>query len=490
MSGSKKRFQLLALSAALAVLAPQKGLAQEEHSGAAEDISITIYNQNFGLVREQRSMNLKDGVTFVRVEDVASNIDPTTVSFQSLSAANSVVVREQNYQYDLIDPTTVLSKSIGKDLKFKQTLQNGQVKELSGILLNSPRAVVSDTNGNSSTSYQGLVIKTPEGIVLNPEGEVELKELPAGLVGKPSLLWKLESDKAGTHKTEISYQTSGLNWRCDYVAVLNEKDDHSDLTSWVTIDNKSGASYKNSLLKLLAGDVHKVSQANVYPQGTMSMGAMSMRAAAPQFQEQSFAEYHLYSLKGRTTVGTNETKQMSLFNAGGIPVKKMFIFDQNNQVYNPYNGGNSSQKVNVKIELNNSEQNHLGIPMPKGKVRVYKKDQDGALQFIGEDQIDHTAKDEKVRLYIGDAFDLVGERKQTNIKQISNRVQEASYEISLRNHKKEDVTITCVEHANGEWTILNSSQPYTKKDSRSFEFAVKVPANQEVKVSYDIETRW
>lgn len=463
---------------------------EEIRSASPEDLSITVYNQNFGLVREQRNVELKAGVNFVRVEDVAARIDPTSVSFQSLTEPNSVVVREQNYQYDLIEPNTILSKSIGKNLKFKQYLQGGQTREWHGVLLSAPRSASSVAYGVVSGGQQGIVVKTADGVVLNPQGEIEVKELPEGLVGKPSLLWKLETTKPGLHKSEVSYQSEGLNWHCDYVAVLNDKDDHADLNSWVTIDNKSGASYKNASLKLLAGDVHKVT-----PQAPMAMDMAMAESAeggapAPQFKEQSFAEYHLYSLQGKTTVADNETKQMSLFNSAQIPVKKLYIYEASgNYFYNQYAGA-ENQKVNVKVEINNSEQNHLGMPLPKGKVRVYKKDQDGALQFVGEDQIDHTAKDEKIRLYIGDAFDLVGEHKQTNFQQISRRVQRASYEISLRNHKKEDLTITAVEHAGGDWTILNSSHPYKKKDSTTFEFAVKVPANGETKITYELETRY
>lgn len=467
-------------------------MAQELVSTEPQDISITIYNQNFGLVREQRSIELNQGINLLRIEDVAASIDPTSVSFQSLTAPNAVVVREQNYQYDLIDPTTVLSKSIGKNLKFKQFLPSGHINEFSGILLNSPHAVVGNPDGSSSAHYQGLVVKTADAIVLNPEGQVELKELPSGLVGKPSLLWKLESTKAGQHKAEISYQTAGLNWNCDYVAVLNKDDAEVDLTSWVTIDNKSGGSFKNSALKLIAGEVHHIQpQATAMPMAAMAEERSLTAAPPPQFKEESFAEYHLYSLKGRTTVANNETKQLSLFNASDVPVKKLFIYDPAPTDASPYGvPPTNSQKVNVKIELANTEANHLGIPMPKGKVRVYKQDSDGALQFVGEDQVDHTPRDEKIRLYIGDAFDVTAEHNQMNFRQVSQNTQRTSYEISLRNHKKEDITVTCVEHAGGSWNIINSSQAYVKKNSTTFEFAVKIPANGETKVTYEIETRY
>ncbi len=461
--------------------------AQETQTSESQGVSITIYNQDFGLVRDLRNINLKQGINNVRFEDVAGRIDPTSVSFQSLTAPNEVVVREQNYQYDLMDQNTILSKSVGKELNFKQYLANGSVAELNGTLLAPPESMVGNSSGGYARHHQGIVIKTGDGnIVLNPTGQIQLAAMPAGLVSKPSLLWKLESDKAGDHKTEIAYQTSGLNWKCDYVAIVNKDDNQADLTSWVTIDNKSGGSFKNAALKLMAGDVHRVQ-----PQQAKAYGMMSARAAsAPQFQEQSFAEYHLYTLQGKTDVNNNETKQMSLFNASSIPIKKLFIYEPSKvQHYYDGSGNSAAQKVQVKFELANSEKNHLGMPLPKGKVRVYKKDQDNALQFIGEDEIDHTPRDEKIRLYIGDAFDLVGEHKQTNFVRVSPRVSRYTYEISLRNHKDSEVTILAVEHSYGDWTILNSSMQYTKKDSHTFEFSVKVPANGEAKVNYEIEIK-
>ena len=459
-------------------------------AGASTGIAITVYNQNFGLVKDIRSVDLKEGINNLRFDDVAAAIDPTTVSFTSLTAPNSVVVREQNYQYDLMDVGTILSKSVGKDIKIRQYLSGGAVHEITGTLLNPPLVTISDSNGNVSQRSQSIVLKTSSGVVVGAQGEVELAELPEGLVPKPSLLWKLAADKAGTHKAEISYQTQGMNWKCDYVAVANADDSACDLTSWVTLDNKSGTSYKQAALKLMAGDVHKVQNAVPRSSGIMYKSIAMNGAAAPQFSEQSFAEYHLYSLAGKTDVNNNETKQLTLFNAASVPVKKLYVFDSASPVGYYGRGGQEKQKVNVKLEVSNSKENNLGMPMPKGKVRVYKRDQDGAMQFVGEDLIDHTPKDEKVRLYIGDAFDLVGERKQTSYQHPSQRIQKQSFELTLRNHKEKEVTITCVEHAYGDWKVLNPSQPYSKKDSHTFEFNVKVPANGESKVTYDLEIRY
>jgi len=477
---------LLAPLMALFIAVPT--LAQEISSSGSKDVNLTVYNQNFGLVRDVRKIELKDGINYLRFEDVAAQIDPTSVSFTSLTAPNAVVVREQNYQYDLLNPTTILKKSVGKPVKFRQFLPAGQVRELSGTLLNAPEVTVSDTEGNVSVQTQGLAVKTADGVVLNPEGQAELAELPAGLVSRPSLLWKLETTKAGTHDSEISYQTRGLNWRCDYVAVANVDDTKADLTSWVTIDNKSGASFKKAALKLLAGDVHKI-QPESAPRMEM-MAADGAPPPPPQFKEQAFAEYHLYTLQGRTDVNNNETKQLSLFNSSAVPVKKLFIFESERaQPIYDESGQTAASKVQVKLELENSEANRLGMPMPKGKVRVYKKDEDGALQFIGEDMIDHTPRDEKIRLYIGDAFDVVAERKQTNLVRVSKTTERQSYEISLRNHKKTPVTVTVVEHAYGQWKVLEASHPQKKKDSRTFEFAIAVPANGTVDLSYTVEIK-
>lgn len=456
---------------------------------ASQAVALTVYNQNFGLVKDTRNVDLHEGTNYVDFADVAAGIDPTSVSFVSLTNPNGVVVREQNYQFDLMDTDTILSKSVGKTIKVRQILPAGGVREIVGTLLNPPQVTVSDSNGNLSTRHQGIVIKTGSGVVLGSNGEIELEQLPQGLVSKPSLLWKLDAEKSGTNKAEISYQTQGLNWKCDYVAVINKDDTQGDLTSWVTIDNKSGGTFKNASLKLMAGDVHRVVAPQPAPMGRMYKAAFA-GAAAPQFQEQSFAEYHLYALQNKTDIKNNETKQLTLFNASAVPLKKHFIFEPAKAYGNYYGQQAEKTKINVKLELANSKENNLGMPLPKGKVRVYKRDADGALQFVGEDQIDHTPKDEKVRLYLGDAFDLVGERKQMSFQQVNNKVQRSTYEISLRNHKEQAVTITCVEHAYGDWKITQNSHPFVKKDSKTFEFAIKVPANGEVNVSYELEVRY
>lgn len=477
----------LALADAAAA-STQEAIEKPSVSPDSKDTSITIYNQNFGLVRDVREIMFKNGTNNIRFDDVAAGIDPTTVSFISLTAPNSVAVREQNYQFDLMDLNTILTRSVGKDVKFRESLPGGGERIVEGRLLSPPMATVSDSNGNLSQQAQAIVVQTATGVVVSPVGQLELAELPKGLVAKPSLLWKLDCSQSGSQKAEISYQTQGLNWKCDYVTIDNADDTAVDLTSWVTLDNKSGATYNDAALKLIAGDVHKV--INVPLEEAKAMPAAMPPPplpGGPQFAERSFAEYHLYSLAGRTNLHDNETKQMTLFAASSVPVKKLFIFDPSGPTEDQ-NGGDDS-KVKVKIELVNSKSNNIGMALPRGKVRVYKRDIDSALEFIGEDEIDHTPKDEKVRLEIGNAFDLVGEYKQTNESQVSKKVQRASYEVSLRNHKESPVTITFVGHADGDWKIIASSMAFTKKNATRFEFAVPVAKRGESKVTYTVETR-
>ncbi len=290
------------------------------------------------------------------------------------------------------------------------------------------------------------------------------------------------------HRSEIDYQTAGLNWHCDYVVIVNADETQADITSWVTLDNKSGATFNNAALKLMAGDVHKLQEAH----DSLAGAPMAMKAQMQsQFAESAFAEYHLYTLAGRTDLRDNETKQLSLFNANKVSTQKKYVFESDAAgFYAMWRPHSTGQKVNVKMEVANTKANGLGMPMPKGKVRVYKKDQDGSLEFIGEDMIDHTPKDEKVRVYIGDAFDVVAEKKQTNQQNLSDRTRRGSYEIDIRNHKDNAITVTDVEHAYGQWKVISSSQEYSKRDATTFEFAVSVPANGETKVTYTVESKY
>jgi hypothetical protein len=328
-------------------------------------------------------------------------------------------------------------------------------------------------------------------VILNPEGQVELTELPPNMFSKPSLLWTIAADKAGKHRCEVSYQTGGMNWHADYVAVVNDSDSKADLNSWVTLDNQSGGSFKQAGVKLMAGEVHNVPVPSPRQRAfaAKSDGLMALPAAAePQFEEKAFAEYHLYTLNGKTDINNKETKQLSLFQAASIPVNKRYVFDWGtNNFYN--NQGSTTQNAQVKIEIENKQENHLGMPMPAGDIRVMKMDKDGSMEFVGADHIKHTPKDEKIRILIGKAFDIVGERKQMSDER-SGRNRKTSFQIDLRNHKDADITCTVVEHAWGDWKINSSSMPSVKKDSSSFEFTVPIKANSNQTITYELETRF
>jgi hypothetical protein len=476
-------------------------LSQEVKVSKPKSVALTIYNQNFALVKDRRNVELAKGRNRVVIEDVASQIDPTSVHFKSVTAPDAVVVREQNYLYDLINPTTLLNKSVGKKLSIRQKIGNGQVTSIEGTLLTPATVAVANTGDNSGTPnmvYNGMVVRTDDGrLLLNPEGEILLHETPPGLISRPELAWLVDSTQAGNHDSEISYMTNGVTWKADYVVVVSSDDKLLDVTGWVTLDNKSGATYDNASLQLIAGDVRRVEQTRPMAMGRGAL-ALDGARAVPQFQEESFFEYHLYTLDGTTTVRDNEQKQMTLLNANKVPAVKKFAYDGrrgfwgiHNPGYYPGEGYDTStyKKVNVMMEVKNSKPT-LGIPLPKGKIRLYKADSRGSLQFVGEDQIDHTPKDETLRLYVGDSFDMVGEHKRTDFKRISPKEVEESFEIVVKNHRNEAATVSIIEHLWADWKITAKSHDYIKKDASTVEFVVPVAKDGEAKVTYTVRTKW
>jgi len=431
---------------------------------AEKSTEVTIYNQNFGVVKETREIDLEKGMNTVKIQDVAKLIDPTSVSIKDLTANTHVL--EQNYLYDLVSKEKIYEKYIGKEI----TIVDKNGKTIKGTLL--------------SFSGDELIIQNDEGVHILKSEQVSLPKLPEELITKPTLKWLLDTDEKGSHDIQLSYMTSGLNWSADYVAVVNNDDSKVDLTSWVTIDNTSGASYKNAKLKLIAGEVHRVSEAG----GRDYMVEETKAVPAPeQFVEEAFFEYHMYTLQRTTDVLDNQQKQVTLFEADNVSVKKEYVFDTGGYYYYGYGGEN---KIKTMLSLENTEKNNMGMPLPKGKMRVYKKDSEGQLQFIGEDMIDHTPKDEKIRIYLGDAFDLVGEKKQTEYDRIGDDVVEISYEVSLRNHKDEDVTIVVIERVWGDWKMIKSSYDWEKEDAYTIVWYIKVPKNDEATLTYTVRIEW
>lgn len=439
-------------------------------------VAITVYNVNLGLVKDQREIKLPRGTGELRFMDVASQIIPTSVHIKSLIEPESLQIFEQNYEYDLLNPQKLLDKYVGKDVKLYYKNPYTEREEI-------VTATLLSNNG-------GPIFKIGDEITFGHPGRIIFPGVPENLISKPTLVWLIENSLSSAQKVEASYLTNGINWRADYVVTLNDKDDKADLSGWVTIDNKSGATYKNAKLKLVAGDVHRVRDEYEY-RDKMLRVAEAAAKPAPQFKEEEFFEYHIYTLQRPATIKDNQTKQINLVTAGDIPVKKELLFHgAKYYYYSQYGEAMSNQKVGVFVEIENKKENNLGIPLPKGIVRVYKHDSEGSLQFVGEDLIDHTPKDEKIRVKLGDAFDVVGTRKQTDWKKIAYDTYEAAFEISLRNHKKEDVTVKVVEPIPGDWKMLSSSHEYTKTEAFIAEFNIQVPKDKEVKLIYRVRMRF
>jgi len=431
---------------------------------AAQSVSLTVYNQNRALVRELRPLVLVKGQSEIAFTDVAAKIDPTSVHFKSLSAPGKLVVLEQNFEYDLVGAQKILSKYIDQPVRLVMT--GGEVFE--GMLLSSGR---------------DLVLGQDEGRIRIVSAEkvqhFDFPSLPEGLKTRPTLIWKVVNSGPTRQETELNYLTSGINWHAEYIAVVAADDKRLDLSGWVSIDNQSGASYKNARLKLVAGDVNLLS-----PQRRSGGNEVRMAlAAAPKaggFEEKSFFEYHLYTLDRATTVKNNQIKQIALFPAASTPVRKRYLFD----------GSRMAEKVQVALEFENKKKTGLGMPLPKGKVRVYKADDDGSLTFIGEDRLDHTPRDESVKVTMGNAFDLKGRRRVLSQNRTSDRSREEKIEILLKNHKDEPVEFRVVEHSWGEWRLKKSSHEAVKQTASTFYFDIPVPAHQEVTVSYTIFSKW
>jgi hypothetical protein len=440
-----------------------------------DSISITVYNQNFGLVREIRTLDLSSGRLNLEFGDVASAIQPETVHIRPLGG-RPLSVLEQNYQYDLLNPQKLLEKYVGRTVTVYRTNPSTGVEE-------AVTAEVLSVNG-------GPILRIDGEITFNYPGRFGFPEMPDNLIAEPTLLWQLEAP-GGEQQVEVSYLTRSLNWRADYVMVLNEDDDAADLVGWVTLTNQSGASYDGARLQLVAGDVQRV-QPEMEARESRGLALDEVVvSAAPGFTEQGFFEYHLYTLGRPADVVNNEQKQVTLLEAEDFGVRKRLIFRGATYYYRgQYGQVTSNQKVGVFLDFENSEDNGLGMPLPKGTVRVYKRDDSGAQQFIGEDRIDHTPRNETLRIKMGEAFDVVGDRRQVDYDVISRCVSESEWEVTLRNHKDEDVEVRLVEPAGGDWEVVWASHPYERMDAWTFGFVPEVEARGETTVSYRVRVRW
>jgi hypothetical protein len=436
------------------------------------DLAITVYNQDLALVKDTRELALSAGESPLRFEDVAAKIDPRTVAVRSLTDPAKLAVVEQNYVFDLISPEKLMEKYVGREVELVE----------SDVRLRSQttKATLLSTNG-------GPVYQVGDRIHVGHPGRVILPSLPEELYARPTLLWRLANSGPAKHKVEVSYLTGGVSWAADYVLVVNADDTRADLTGWVTLTNQSGARYDDATLKLVAGQVNRT----VEPEALVREERMFARAAAaPKFAEEAFFEYHLYTLDRPATLADNETKQMRLLAGNDVGIKKSFLIVGQPAWWRSRQGDlGHDVPVGVYIDLKNAEANHLGMPLPAGTVRLYKQDKAGAQQFIGEDRVKHTPKDESVQLKVGEAFDVVATRTQTDYRAINVKPYDAevAFAVKIRNHKPEAVTVTLREPIRGEWKVVESSHPHTKVDAGTLGFDAQVPADGEVVVSYRVQ---
>ena len=431
--------------------------------------SVTIYNDNFALVKDTRDVDVKVGKQTIEVDDVSAKIDPTSVLPKFLSDANNITILEQNYDFDLVNSNKLLQKYIGKDITVERYLPNSQKEKISGKLLSVQGGTIIKTNNDK--------------IVINPEVEISLPKMPDGLMLKPTLSWLINSKVAGKKKLELTYKTTGFSWVADYVAVLDKDDKKVDLNAWVTINNTSGATYKDAKLKLVAGDVNTVKPTTRATGVMLAKNAVMAEAAYDEagFQEQSFFEYHIYQLQRKATLKDNEKKQIEFTAAQNIPVEKKYTYQSS-----------KNSKVEISLKFKNNKASNLGIPLPKGKVRVFKSDGD-SIEFVGEDTIDHTPENKDMRLTLGNAFDVTAEKKMTSSsRNNSSKQSEETYEIVLKNAKKEAVKVDVIETFYGwsNWKIVSNSHKFENKDSASVVFEVDVPAKSETKVTYKVKYSW
>jgi hypothetical protein len=444
------------------------------------DLNVTVYNSNIALIRDVRQLTVPTGSFRLKFEDIAATVNPATVHFRSLTEPEKLNVIEQNYEYDLLEPAKLLHKYVGKEVTLVRSyLDNGTTKheEVKATLL-------ADNNGP--------VWKIGNDIVTGIYAEgYRFPEVPANLYDRPTLVMSLDNSGPRKHQIEASYLASNLAWNADYVLTVSREDKAADLDGWVTLSNNSGTAFHNARLQLVAGDLNRL-PANARGDVVIMKEMARSAPAAPQFQQENFSEYHLYTLGRRTSVEDKETKQISLLQGSGVPVEKLFVVNGQSFYYHNYQNPGSPQKdpVMVYYKFKNEEKAGLGMPLPAGNVRVYQKDSKGGILFIGEDRIDHTPKDEAITVHIGNAFDIVAEHKQTDFKKIAGNIYEMEFEITLRNHKDAPITVQVNEPIGGSWEMLSSTYKFSKTAAFAAQFQVPVDKNGTAVLKYRVHVTY
>jgi len=454
----------------------QNGYAQNETVVVGDEsrtnLTVTVYNNDFALVREVRETVLPRGLIELEFQDVPRTIDATSVTVKSLGKKQKFSVLEQNYRFDLLNRNTLLSKFVGQKLKYSRSVLEGKSYEKvlrEGHLL----------------AMNPEIVDFGDEIEIDPEGTITLSYVPEELISKPTLVWLLENDTAGPQLLETSYLANNLSWHADYIMVLDEQSSEFDLSAWVTMNNQSGARYNNAQIKLVAGDVNRVTaqaQPELYARDRM----MSSARAAPQ--EESLFEYHLYTMPRKTDLANNESKQLNLMSAEDVSFSKEYILASH--IGNQRLVESQESRFDVKLKFDNRSKNNLGLPLPAGRVRVYQADSSGALQLVGEDRLKHIPEDETVTLSVGKAFDLIAERKQTAYRRIGDRGVELAYEVTVRNHKPGNATVTLDERLFGDWFISDESRKGEKIDSSTQRYTMNVPGKGSQTLSYTVRVNY
>ena len=439
------------------------------------DLGVTVYNSDIALVRDVREIQLAQGNSDLRFVDIAATVNPATVHFRSLTDPSKVHVLEQNYEYDLLDPDKLLHKYVGRDVTVIRTRQD-------------QGTTTDETVRARLLSYNGAPVwQIGSDIVTGmPAYQFRFPELPESLYTRPTLIWTLDNTGAARHRVETSYLAGKLSWNADYVLTVARDDKAADLDGWVTLTNGSGTSFRNAKLQLVAGDVNRV-RAMVALSSMDARRNMAPASPAPMAEE-SFSDYHLYTLGRKTTINNSETKQVSLLGATGVPILKRYVVDGQAFYYRSaqHPGVPVKDAVQVYYQFKNEERGGLGLPMPAGVVRVFQADSKGGVQFVGEDRIIHTPKDETLDVKIGNAFDVVCERKQIDFEKIAANVYEFEYEITLRNHKASAITVDVNEPVGGTWRMLTASHTWTKTDAWAARFTVPVAADGTAILKYRV----
>jgi hypothetical protein len=444
------------------------------------ELALTVYNSDLALVRDVRTIRLPRGEFDLRFMDIAATVNPATVHLRSLTEPARLDIVEQNYEYDLLEPDKILRKYVGRDVilvRPRQVDGTTRQEEVKARLLSYNTAPVWQIGNEIVTGLHADHMRFPE--------------LPGNLYVRPTLIWSLDNQGAAQHKVQASYLATALKWNADYVLTVDRDDKTADVDGWVTLTNNSGTSFRSAKLQLVAGELNRVRQVM---RREVDMLQERMSAAAPdaRMAEEAFSDYHLYTLERKTSINNQETKQVSMLAATNFPVRKRYVVDGQNHYYRNSMSPGSPIKDQVKVfyQLKNDASVGLGMPMPAGIVRVYQADSKGSTQFVGEDRIEHTPKDETLNLRIGTAFDIVAERKQVDFRKIASNVYEMEFEVVLRNHKTTPITVEVNEPLGGTWRILRESHQSTKPNAWAAQFNVPVPAGGATTVNYRVQVTY